>query len=107
VSPCRGQCLLWVKSGHSRRKKSCPLYPPKADIHQRERPVGSAEKLRAAAFIRTAKGKAAKAGGRLETLVSTEWSRQNSISFMRGQSAHRHLQVMCFLFHTDPAQFTN
>ena len=27
-----GQCPLWVKSGHLQRKRSCPLYPPKADI---------------------------------------------------------------------------
>src|SRR5262245_37016914 len=45
--------------------------------------------------------------GCLVDLVGTEWSRPNNISFMGRESAHRHLQVMCFLFHADPAQFTN
>ena len=26
------RCLLWVRSGHLRRKKSCPLYPRKRTL---------------------------------------------------------------------------
>jgi hypothetical protein len=43
------QCPLWVKSGHHKTFNPCPLYPPKAGIHRRERHVrfvAKADKMR-------------------------------------------------------------
>src|SRR5262249_308555 len=90
-APQKVMSALPPESGHSSARAACRL--------SRKAPRGCVHPDR--------KRKGRQADGRLETLVSTEWSRQNSISFMRGQSAHRHLQVISFLFHTDTAQFTN